>query len=423
VADGGGFSDCRGECALGAREIHTRAFEHVDVFGAPICRDAMVTAVHIPEHEITESWANDTKKLVDQLVEIYEKAFRSTLRFKHVAFIELGAFYDREGRAWPLVIGDFAFDLFEVAGVAILLFLVPTYVFPAWSRANPFIRLVVQFVVLFLITLLWLVAADTAKDRFLLPIVQRRLQPRRSILVIGSLARDAVIRHIRSNLRAIADDVESIQHSCSLRGDGIVSEILGRTAKDIEPLSERVAPEEGGIRSVLDLVSTFGWKWIVPFLGPAGFLWCFVRLYGALGLCLAWVLTYHALALIGVVFHDSEYRKQILFEGYIGTPSDEIKPLHPSVLEREGQVYSHLGIIPPVVVMWGETVWPGFHSGLMLFLIPASLIWYRSLLDLKGFAISLGFGSVVVFFQYRFFREWLPFLKVRLGTKQRKETT
>jgi hypothetical protein len=256
------------------------------------------------------------------------------------------------------------------------------------------------------------------------------------MFVLGAFVRDAVCRHVSINLghlRVVATkaliaatptrsetslrvkktapidvvrraEYDAEQDAATRKA---ITEHLHSAATDIDVLAKLIAKHKSATRHVLGLfgglilrISPFAlFTWISTQLTalPALPLW-----YG-IGLCVTWMIAYHLIGVIGIPLHDAEYRKYLLFEGYIGSPEDGVCPLFPNVSRLEQELYEHLKIAPPIVVSW-ETLIPVVHDVFIILIVAASF-WLLPL-DGRARVIVLVVGTLIVGLRIRHIRNW-----------------
>jgi hypothetical protein len=265
----------------------------------------------------------------------------------------------------------------------------------------------------------------------------------RRLLVVGAFARDAIISHIQINLRQtgiVRQRADLVSHpDASETGLGVkktareeviraaedkqkafevkrskIAANLDQAVADLKELEESVAKYRSVSNQIVSLI--FG---LIKNLSPLAFLTWVIRGFSRIGhmpwwqgvlLCSAWIIIYNLLGLLGMPFHDASYRKYLLFEGYIGTPSDGVKPLSPNVARLEEEFYKHLGIARPIVVSWDDLI-PPVHYAVTALLITASFLVLPLSKNIRGPAALVGLA--LVYSQVRMLVIWRKLMRSR----------
>jgi hypothetical protein len=265
----------------------------------------------------------------------------------------------------------------------------------------------------------------------------------RKILVVRAFTRDAVIRHIQINLitmRVLADREFIISHpvkseiSLGVRNTA-PDDAKKRAAYELSIFEEKRQRVAGYLKDALiefEALEKFVSKYknttnkiagqmlkLVIRISPLGFITWFVTqfqklpdlpLLHAITLCLLWIIGYNLLGMLGIPFHDADYRKYNLFEGFMGNPTDGIRPLEPPVSRREQDFYTHLGIGKPVIISW-EVLIPVVHYVVTILMVIVSIIMLP--LNQQGRIIASVIGLIIVMAQIKKILLWRILIKGR----------
>jgi hypothetical protein len=335
------------------------------------------------ERWLDPAWSLATATGILQLVSSYKDALLATFHFKNFELIVIAGL--GRGRNWIEMLAEVLLDVVAVIGLWPIALLDVAW----WAKAG--------------ITLAWVLAIDVIAQRKWLakygldPLI-RRIDPRRysgwtsSIIVLGALVREEVIRHIRRNLNVFGRYLET---GLSLAGPNPSLSSALKEAKTVRKNMSSFVPEPPPVwKKMLDKVP---WdKLAVPvtligLLSALGF-------WNGIGLCLAWVLAYHVLAWLGVPFFESALRKQLLFEGMFTTTSDGIELIFTGVAQQEAAVYRHLGISQPSAEPWVLSAWPFIHYIVMIAMIVGGFFFWRRHLEpsLSQEAVVFVFGANIL---------------------------
>lgn len=273
--------------------------------------------------------------------------------------------------------------------------------------------------------------------------VHTKLGIPRPLFVVKAYFKDAVVRHIQITLKRLtllrlrsyvaerptADEMRlgikktappeqvataEARRSAFLDQREKISGLLKEAWGDIEELDKALSEhKESTSWSINVVVKTV--RRLLPVGFAAWFVAQFARLHGmpnwqlALYVGLA-LLAYHAFAWLALPFHDAGYRKYLLFEGYIGTPTDGLKPMEPCVSELESELFSAFKLRPPLIVSWEELA-PLVHYVVLIALVLA--LWLDLPFDQEARKqVRWIAPSLIVFYLYRLAIVRL-FLKVR----------
>jgi len=346
------------------------------------------------------------------LVFTYKDALLATFHFKRFEIVFVGGL--GRGRNWIVVLSNLLIDLIGVIGL--------------W----PIIAIEAHPVVNAAFTLCWVLLTDGIGRRgwlenYVVDPLVRRLDPwhydkwTSSIVVMGKLVRDEVIRHVRINLEAfgghLAAGLDIARHPNLSVPDLQRKEITNaleralRETKAVRKNTSGFVPAQPPVWK--KLIDKIPWEKIFLALPTAGFLLPALSLWGGIGLCLAWVLAYHLLAWMSVPMYESAVRKETLFEGSFTTTSDANKLIYTGVSRLEQEVYRHLNVSPPSVKPWVFSGWPFVHYLLVIVMIVSSfLIWREKVAATPSeHAVVFVFGANIVFHQLRLlvvhFRRWM----------------
>ena len=265
----------------------------------------------------------------------------------------------------------------------------------------------------------------------------------RRLLVVGWLVRDVVVRHIQINLKharyvnyltevvsrptceetrlgvkktAPSETIQKAQEEQRKRQQvrQIVLSHMKNAAADLKSLEQEVGNYKSLSAQIINLI--FG---IVKHVSPLAFLtWVATQfakvvnmpLWQGVLVCSLWIVIYNLLGLIAVPFHDAGYRKHLLFEGYIGTPDDKIKPLMPPVSRLEKEFYAHLGIVRPVVISWDDLL-PPVHYIVTILMIVSSVVLLP--LHKEVFAMGIVAGTALIVLNVNQLRWWRRLMRHR----------
>jgi len=223
-------------------------------------------------------------------------------------------------------------------------------------------------------------------------------------------------RRLGIKLSAPPESIQAAKEEQKKREDKrkLITKSLEAAANDLKALSNVVSMHKNVVNVVLSFLLG-----AIKHISPLAVLsWAIARV-GELGglplwqgtlLCLSWLIIYNLLGLLGVPFHDAGYRKFLLFEGYIGKPSDGIEPLFPTVSRIEDEFYTHLGISKPIVVSLDDLI-PAFHATATIALTMIAMLF----LPLDGAVIpyALIFAFVIVCSQTARLWQWRRLLRQR----------
>lgn len=259
----------------------------------------------------------------------------------------------------------------------------------------------------------------------------------RRLLVFKPLLRDAVASHIETvlgnltqlNLRAYraarpsSEDLrlgvtcnaspermadKKLELAKFIATQESVSVLLEEAVRDAKELRERVGNKgEGGARifkrivGIVRNVVPIAWAgWVVLIISgasePDSVQFAFYVLGALIG--------YHAIALLGLPFHDAAERKHALFEGYLGKPSDGVAPLAPPISRFEIGLYQLFGSQPPCVIQWNQVV-PLLHYAIAIALVGYAA-WALPLLGQAKTAAMLVAGALIALYLYRLLDWW-----------------
>jgi len=194
-----------------------------------------------------------------------------------------------------------------------------------------------------------------------------------------------------------------------------IAGLLEEAVRDAKELRERIGTKgEGGTKTFKIIIR--GVRRILPIAWAA---WAAALISSAsqtgglqFGLYIVGVIiVYHALALLGLPFHDAAERKHALFEGIIEKPaSDGLTPMFPEVSRFENGLFKLLGTQPPVVILWDHIV-PLFH-----YVTAAVLVAYAAFaLPLEGKAKNAAWmvAAMLIFVYGRRLMEWWTLVHLR----------
>jgi hypothetical protein len=239
--------------------------------------------------------------------------------------------------------------------------------------------------------------------------------------VLGPLVRVAVSRHVRVNVKALRSVLVgatgAVERWCpeDRPAQSAIAEAMEKVQKFAQEIKESEDGDTHPSSKLLDGAFDLFLKTVVPAGSVSTLFWTVARSTYWI-LIFGWVVLYHILGLVGILIHDSEHRKELLFEGYIGTPSDGVKPLFPNVSRVERALYEHLGVSPPVVVAWGEVVWPGVHYGVTTAAVIASgLIWwhYHPTQPSSNLGVTRACAMIILLYQAAHLTKWFKWVRVR----------
>lgn len=269
------------------------------------------------------------------------------------------------------------------------------------------------------------------------------LRGRKKLLVVGAFVRDAVVQHLRINLRPLKIIKERslvVSHpvhselSLGIKKTASPEKLeraknklqdfeekrekiylhLNEAANDIEAIEKLLSGYKSTARQVfghmLNLIQRISPIAFFTWIGAQIQALSEMPLWHGIGLCFAWILGYHFLGLLGLPFHDADYRKYILFDGYIGKPEDGIRPLLPPISRLEIALFDHLAISRPIVVSW-ETLVPGVHYFFTIGMVLASVIFLP--LGSVGRIVASTVGLLIIVHQISHIIWWHRFLMQR----------
>ena len=268
----------------------------------------------------------------------------------------------------------------------------------------------------------------------------------KNMFVMKPLLREAVLRHIRTNLDAVTPlalrayrvrhllpKVTSMglnmkvatpdaiakaeaERDARLKEKAVIGSLLDEALDDIASLNAILSRQPlfaaRLFRVALNLV-----RRIAP-LALAGWVIAqFKHLRGRptwqeLGFAILVLIAYHLIAWISLPFFNAAYRKFLYLNGYgfMGKPTDGLSPLEPSAKRLEGEFFKLLGQFPPIVVSWDEVI-PGLHYvAVIAFVISLA---FGLPLDKVVREWVLIFGGLLVYTYVMLLREWWRWIKGR----------
>ncbi len=241
----------------------------------------------------------------------------------------------------------------------------------------------------------------------------------RDIFVVRSFVKDQVVKYIEVNLKSL--DVLKVRQAITayLPKDGdpekeLIVGYLKDAVSYLTLLEGMITKHKDSSRKILKSVFS-----IIKNISPAALFtaWAVhlnvlssLPLPLSLSICAAWIGAYYLFIVIAVPFHDSDYRRHLLFEGYMGTPGDGIKPLSPPLSRYEEALYTHLGVPRPIVISWDLLV--AFLNYFLLICFVVATLYYLPLMG-KAKTVVGGLGFLFILQQTNHLYWLFRLIKIR----------
>jgi hypothetical protein len=358
----------------------------------------------------------------ERLMSTYNEAIAATYHLHGFRVLGIGGL--GRGHSWIDMVAAMLVDVLAAVGLFGVMALVNALASVGWLRISvgqgawagwlhwlPTNSAVVALAAV--ATVIWAALADKISQRRLLsswlgPLILR-LDPKHrwawqsSIVVLGRLVREEVIRHVRINLNQIGGVLSPGVELARPRDDSPASKAalkaLETALQQVKAVRKNAADFAATSSIWSKLLDKIPWKEMSALIPTAGLSWGLLNVWGGVGLCLAWVLAYHILAFMGLVFFDSALRKNLFFDGRLIKTSDDIKLTYPPVSKQEKVLYDALEIPMPSVQSWAIVYWPPIHYVFTAVMIVVSFVLWRqsSTPPLTSLLVVGAFGANILY--------------------------